>query len=72
MYFYIPINIFEFEKTSTIELWKRYSNSVFLFWAPNSDRVFGLTEAKFEANSSDFHHLTQNFRNFKQKIEIVA
>ena len=38
----------------------------FRFWAPNSGRIFGLTEANFGANSSDFHHLTQNFGNFKQ------
>ena len=37
--------------------------SVF-FWAPKSDRFFGLTQANFEANSADFHHLTQNIGNF--------
>ena len=41
----------------------------FRFWAPNSERFFGLTQANFEANSADFHHLTQNFGNFKQKLE---
>ena len=29
---------------------------------------FGLTQANFEANSADFHSLTQNFGNFKQKL----
>ena len=41
--------------------------SFFLFLAPNSDRNFGLTEANFEANSADFHYLTQNFGNFNKK-----
>ena len=27
----------------------------FIFWAPNSDWIFGLTPAYFEANSDDFH-----------------
>ena len=39
----------------------------FRFWAPNSDQFFGLTQAKFEANSAYFHHVTQNFGIFKQK-----
>ena len=39
----------------------------FRFWAPNSDRFFGLTQANFEANSANFTQLTQNFGYSKQK-----
>ena len=39
----------------------------FRFRGPKSDRFFGVTQANFEANSADFHQLTHNFGNFKQK-----
>ena len=33
----------------------------------NQTDFFGITQANFEANSADFHCLTQIFGNFKQK-----
>ena len=51
------------------DLWFYKQYTVFFrFWAPNSDRFFGLTQANFGANSADFHRLTQIFGNFKQKL----
>ena len=53
------------EKKGRVIVW--FSVFFFRFWAPNPDQFFGLTQANFEANSADFHCLTQNFGHFKQK-----
>ena len=39
----------------------------FRFWAPDSDRFFGLTQANFEADLADFTQLTQNFGSKKKQ-----
>ena len=37
-----------------------------------SDRILGLTQANFEANSADFLHITQNFGIFDQKLAKIG
>ena len=43
----------------------------FRFWAPNSDRFFGLIQANFEANSADFTHLPILDQNQAKTLQIL-